>query len=284
MIPNENCYCEIDPNIVDQWGIPVLRFHWKWSDNEIKMAKDMQETYRAIVEAAGGTYLGSTREDAAHPYGLADGGVIIHEVGTARMGEHPATSVSEPVLPDPRCKKSFRDRWREFRHECRQEPNTDDYGADVARVGLFAGSGEERESVRTAMPISRRDILKSLSLTAVAGSVLRVIPMEAAEYAHRMVAQEKAGAENHDYTPKFFSPHAYQTLRSLCNSILPPDEDAKGAIEAGAPEFIDLITSENTEYQVALGGGLMWLDNTCIDRYGKHTSIVCRSSRRKFST
>ncbi len=93
MIPNENCYCEIDPSVVDQWGIPVLRFHWKWSDNEIKMAKDMQETYRAIVEAAGGTYLTSTREDSSHPYGIADGGVIIHEVGTARMGEHPETSV-----------------------------------------------------------------------------------------------------------------------------------------------------------------------------------------------
>ena len=43
----------IDPTMVDQWGIPVLRFHWKWSDNELKMAKDMQETYREIVETAG---------------------------------------------------------------------------------------------------------------------------------------------------------------------------------------------------------------------------------------
>jgi choline dehydrogenase-like flavoprotein len=93
MIPNENCYCEIDPSVVDQWGIPVLRFHWKWSDNEIKMAKDMQETYRAIVEDAGGTYFGASHEDAAHPYGLADGGVIIHEVGSVRMGERPAISV-----------------------------------------------------------------------------------------------------------------------------------------------------------------------------------------------
>jgi choline dehydrogenase-like flavoprotein len=92
MIPNENCYCEIDPEKVDQWGIPVLRFHWKWSDNEIKMAKDMQETYREIVESAGGTYLTNTRPDGPHPYGIADGGVIIHEVGSVRMGEHAATS------------------------------------------------------------------------------------------------------------------------------------------------------------------------------------------------
>ncbi|HVN20692.1 MAG TPA: gluconate 2-dehydrogenase subunit 3 family protein [Dongiaceae bacterium] len=119
------------------------------------------------------------------------------------------------------------------------------------------------------MAISRRDILKSLTITAVGGSVLRVIPLEAAEYAHNMVKAEKAAAENHVYSPKYFSAHAYKTLQSLCNTIIPPDEQAKGAVEAGAPEFIDLITSENKDYQLALGGGLMWLDSTCSDRYGK---------------
>lgn len=129
------------------------------------------------------------------------------------------------------------------------------------------------------MTISRRDILKSLTITAVTGSVLRVIPLEAAEYAHRMVRQEKAGAEN-QYTPKFFSTQAYKTLRSLCNTIIPTDEESKGALEAGAPEFIDLITSENSEYQVALGGGLMWLDSTCIDRYEK-VYVDCTSQQQK---
>jgi choline dehydrogenase-like flavoprotein len=93
MIPNEDCYCEIDPTKVDQWGIPVLRFHWKWSDNEIKMARDMQETYQEITEAAGGTYLTKTSPEGKNPWGLADGGTIIHEVGSVRMGEHPETSV-----------------------------------------------------------------------------------------------------------------------------------------------------------------------------------------------
>jgi hypothetical protein len=119
------------------------------------------------------------------------------------------------------------------------------------------------------MPISRRDILKTLTLTAVGGSVLRVIPLEAAEYAHRMVRAARAAAADKAYAPKFFPAHAYKTLQTLCGTIIPSDADAKGAIEAGAPEFIDLITSENEEYQVALGGGLMWLDNTCVDRYGK---------------
>jgi hypothetical protein len=48
---------------------------------------------------------------------------------------------------------------------------------------------------------------------------------------------------------------------------VPADDYSGGAIEARAPEFIDLLTSENEEYQVKLGGGLMWLDGICNDRY-----------------
>ena len=93
MIPNRDTYCELDPTLVDQWGIPVLRFHFKWADSEIKMAKDMQEVFKSIIEAAGGTYTTETDPDGDNPYGILDGGVIIHEVGTARMGADPKTSV-----------------------------------------------------------------------------------------------------------------------------------------------------------------------------------------------
>jgi len=130
------------------------------------------------------------------------------------------------------------------------------------------------------MTISRRDILKSITMTAVGGSVLRMIPLAAAEHAHRMIKAEKAAADTHAYSPKFFPAHAYKTLQSLCNTIIPPDEESKGAVEAGAPEFIDLLTSENKEYQLTLGGGLMWLDNTCIDRYGK-AYLDCATGQQK---
>ena len=120
-----------------------------------------------------------------------------------------------------------------------------------------------------AQGISRRDVLKSLGMGVAASSVLRVIPAQAAEYAHHMVAAEKAAAPAKAYTPKFFSAHGYKTLQSLCQAIFPADAESGGAIEAGAPEFIDLLTSENEGYQRILGGGLMWLDNTCSDRYDK---------------
>jgi len=93
MIPNPDTYCEIDPDRVDQWGIPVLRFHFKWSEYELRQAKDMQDTFRAIIEAMGGTYRTKTSIDGQYPFGIEAGGKIIHEVGTARMGADPKTSV-----------------------------------------------------------------------------------------------------------------------------------------------------------------------------------------------
>ncbi|MGA2097153.1 MAG: GMC family oxidoreductase [Candidatus Acidiferrum sp.] len=93
MIPNPDTYCEIDSNVVDQWGIPVLRFHFKWSEYELRQAKDMQETFRAVIEAAGGEYKTKTSIDGQYPFGILEGGKIIHEVGTARMGADPKSSV-----------------------------------------------------------------------------------------------------------------------------------------------------------------------------------------------
>ena len=115
--------------------------------------------------------------------------------------------------------------------------------------------------------LSRRDVLKTLAMGAAATSVLRVIPLHAAEAAHHMIAAEKAATKA--YAPRYFAAHEYKTLQALCQAIIPPDADSGGAVEAGAPEFIDLLTSENKEYQLTLGGGLMWLDETCSDRYGK---------------
>jgi choline dehydrogenase-like flavoprotein len=91
MIPNEKSYCEIDPNVVDRWGIPVLRFHWQWGENEMKMAEDMQETFRSIIEAGGGR-IHSTRRRGAPKSEISVGGEIIHELGTVRMGDNPKTS------------------------------------------------------------------------------------------------------------------------------------------------------------------------------------------------
>ncbi len=128
--------------------------------------------------------------------------------------------------------------------------------------------------------LSRRAILKSLGMGAVAGSVLRVIPLQAAEYAHHIIEAERADFQSANYAAKFFDAHQYKTLQSLCETILPGDADSGGAIEAGAPEFIDLLTSENTEYQAKLAGGLKWLDSACTARHG-NTYIDCTPQQQK---
>lgn len=92
MIPNDDSYCEIDPGVVDQWGIPVLRFHWKWSDQEINQARHMQETFRALIAEMGGEPF-SPMPSREAGYGIAPGGRIIHELGGTRMGSDPRTSV-----------------------------------------------------------------------------------------------------------------------------------------------------------------------------------------------
>lgn len=92
MIPNADSYCEIDPATVDRWGIPVLRFHWKWSDYEHRQVRHMQETFRAIVAEMGGTPMGRM-PGPERGYGISQGGSIIHELGVTRMGNDPSASV-----------------------------------------------------------------------------------------------------------------------------------------------------------------------------------------------
>ncbi|MCP4978772.1 MAG: GMC family oxidoreductase [Maribacter sp.] len=92
-IARKDNYCEIDPTTVDEFGIPVLRFNYKWSDFERNQAKHMQDTFEEIIHNMGGELLGpkSTKEE---DYGLLVPGAIIHEVGTTRMGDDRKTSVT----------------------------------------------------------------------------------------------------------------------------------------------------------------------------------------------
>ncbi len=91
MIPNDNTFCELDPTVKDKWGIPVLRFHWKWSDHELNQAKHMQDTFAQMIEAMGGKVRSRLAKDGAGA--IEAGGKIIHEVGGTIMGADPKKSV-----------------------------------------------------------------------------------------------------------------------------------------------------------------------------------------------
>ncbi|WP_339708740.1 GMC family oxidoreductase [uncultured Kriegella sp.] len=92
-IARKDNFCEIDPTTVDQFGIPVLKFNYKWSDFEINQAKHMQDTFEEIIHNMGGEPISETPSKENH-YGLEAPGRIIHEVGTTRMGDDPKSSVT----------------------------------------------------------------------------------------------------------------------------------------------------------------------------------------------
>ncbi len=92
MIPNADSYCEIDPDSKDRWGIPTLRFHFKWSEHELNMVRHFQRTTRELIDRMGGTI--NWGGDRSPEEAISKGGEIIHEVGTTRMGDDPGTSVT----------------------------------------------------------------------------------------------------------------------------------------------------------------------------------------------
>jgi choline dehydrogenase-like flavoprotein len=86
MLPRHANYVELDPHLVDAWGIPALRVNCAYSENEKKMQADMVVTATEMLEALGATNIRPFKKD--NPPGL-----VIHETGTARMGRDPKTSV-----------------------------------------------------------------------------------------------------------------------------------------------------------------------------------------------
>ena len=95
MIPNEESYCEIDPEVKDRWGTPVLRFHWAWSDHELNQVRHMQETFRAILEGMGG------RVAPAGGRGGGRGAAHATGMGTAPGQQAPQTGQAGPQTGIP---------------------------------------------------------------------------------------------------------------------------------------------------------------------------------------
>lgn len=105
-IPQYDNYCEIDNNVIDKYGIPVLKFHYKWTDQESQQAKHMHDTFEDLLTSMGGIMMGSKPGEDSQ-YGLAAPGRIIHEVGTTRMGNDPKNSVLNSNCQAHDCKNLF---------------------------------------------------------------------------------------------------------------------------------------------------------------------------------
>ena len=103
----ESNYCEIDPSVVDKYGIPVLKFNVKWSEHEIKQAKHMKETFQEIMHNMGAIITWGNDGSEKNNYGIDTPGKIIHEAGTVRMGNDPKRSALNKFNQAHDCKNLF---------------------------------------------------------------------------------------------------------------------------------------------------------------------------------
>ena len=118
------------------------------------------------------------------------------------------------------------------------------------------------------MSISRRDVLARIAAAAMAGPV----GLEAAQHVHEAAAADVA-ASGGVYTPKALTQHEFETLKTLCEIIVP------NASKGGAAEFIDLLSSQNPEMAAIYTGGIAWLDEEMKRQY--HADFLAASAERK---
>ncbi|HEV2480444.1 MAG TPA: GMC family oxidoreductase [Puia sp.] len=106
-IARKDNYCEIDPDVVDKYGIPVLRFNASFTDQERNQAKHMMETFSEILHAMGAVVTHGQDNNKDNDWGLHAPGNIIHEAGTVRMGNDPRTSPLNKWSQAHDCKNLF---------------------------------------------------------------------------------------------------------------------------------------------------------------------------------
>jgi gluconate 2-dehydrogenase gamma chain len=107
---------------------------------------------------------------------------------------------------------------------------------------------------------TRRDVLIAFGATGIVTPLL-------AQHVHQAVAEVKSLDPGPNYRPKYLTSHEYATLRKLSDFIIPTDGHSKGAIDAGAAEFIDFLCSRNEKMAQTYTGGLAWIDDEMQRRY-----------------
>lgn len=116
--------------------------------------------------------------------------------------------------------------------------------------------------------VTRRSLFRILAVSAAAGTI--EVPAALAQHVHVALAEAKSLSGGPNYQPKYFNAHDYATLKKLADLIIPADEHSGGALEAGAPEYIDFLTANSPELAAIFNGGLTWVDQTMHSRYGTH--------------
>lgn len=114
--------------------------------------------------------------------------------------------------------------------------------------------------------LSRRDAVRRIAMALTAAGLGRGIDAASAAQVHVEIEGERT--LRGEYTVKYFNEHEFRTLERLSELIVPADEGGPSGRDAGAPEFIDLLSSQNSELAGIFSGGILWLDNASAERHG----------------
>ena len=129
------------------------------------------------------------------------------------------------------------------------------------------------------MTTHRRTILRMIAAGPVAAGFAWTEAEAQEAHQHAQAAQAAAKQTGTPFKPKFFTPHEYATVRMLVDIIIPKDERSGSATDAGVPEFMDFIMGDEPGRQLAMRGGLAWLDRECQNRFDK-TFITSTEAER----
>jgi hypothetical protein len=129
--------------------------------------------------------------------------------------------------------------------------------------------------------MNRRAVLKLLTSAPMAAGFALTDAEARQAHAHAQAAREAARTSGTAFKPQFFTEHEYQTVRILSDQIIPKDERSGGAIDAGVPEFMDFILIDQPSRQVAMRGGLAWLDRESQQRFDKTFVAAADAERRQ---
>ena len=126
--------------------------------------------------------------------------------------------------------------------------------------------------------MDRRSLLRLMAAAPMAAAFTWT--HEEAVFAGNAVKAAQAQAGQAAFTPVFFTAHEYQTVTVLVDYIIPKDERSGSASEAGVPQFMDFMMTDQPNRQNAMRGGLAWLDLECHRRFDKRF-IVCTDAERR---
>jgi gluconate 2-dehydrogenase gamma chain len=132
----------------------------------------------------------------------------------------------------------------------------------------------------TRTTVDRREAIKALALIPFAFS----FDLSAPQLARASQAMSGTNAAPDNYTPKFFKPSEWKTVRMLADYIIPRDERSGSATDAKVPEYIDFLMADkdaSDSSKIAMRGGLGWLDFECVERFGKSFVNATDEERRQ---